>query len=147
MVISKNLIFAIKLRRRDLAKHDLQELVCLPCSIVHRQILKAISSKQRDGVVVRASTSHSVDSEFIPLVESYQKILKNGIYSFSAWRSTFMGGCGEQAGKFACVLVQGTEQEAPPSCGRQVTRKWQLPSECGLAVQNIAMHRFFVNGG
>ena len=35
--------------------------------------------------------------------------LKNGIYSFPAWRSAFMGGCGEQAGKFACcVLGQGT---------------------------------------
>ena len=46
---------------------------------------------------------------FIPLVESYQKTLKNGIYSFPAWRSAFMGGCGEQAGKFACcVLGQGT---------------------------------------
>ena len=64
---------------------------------------------RRDGVVVRASASQSVDLGFIPLVESYQKILKNGIYSFPAWRSAFMGGCGEQAGKFAwCVLGQGT---------------------------------------
>ena len=61
------------------------------------------------GVVVRASASQSVDLGFIPLVESHQKTLKNGIYSFSAWRSAFMGGCGEQAGKFACcVLGQGT---------------------------------------
>ena len=28
-----------------------------------------------------------------------------------------------------------------------MTRKWQLPSECGLTVQNIAIHRFPVNGG
>ena len=64
---------------------------------------------RRDGVVVRASASQSVDLGFIPLVESYQKTLKNGIYSFPAWRSAFMGGCGEQAGKFACcVLGQGT---------------------------------------
>ena len=66
-------------------------------------------SDQRDGVVVRASASQSVDLGFIPLVESYQKTLKNGIYSFPAWRSTFRGGCGEQAGEFACcVLGQGT---------------------------------------
>ena len=66
-------------------------------------------SNRRDGVVVRASASQSVDLGFIPLVESYQKTLKNGIYSFPAWRSAFMGGCGEQAGKFACcVLGQGT---------------------------------------
>ena len=72
----------------------------------------SISKKRRwrrDGVVVRASASQSVDLGFIPLVESYQKTLKNGIYSFPAWRSAFMGGCGEQAGKFACcVLGQGT---------------------------------------
>ena len=62
-----------------------------------------------DGVVVRASASQSVELGFIPLVESYQKNLKNGICSFPAWRSAFMEGCGEQAGKFACcVLGQGT---------------------------------------
>ena len=64
---------------------------------------------RRDGVVVRASASQSVDLGFIPLVESYQKTLKNGIYSFLAWRSAIMGVCGEEAGKFACcVLGQGT---------------------------------------
>ena len=50
-----------------------------------------------------------VDLEFIPLVESYQKTLKNGIHSFPTWRLAFSGGCGEQAGKFACfVLAQDT---------------------------------------
>ena len=48
--------------------------------------------QQRDGVVVRASASLSVDLGFIPLVESYQKTLKDAIYSFPAWRSEFMGG-------------------------------------------------------
>ena len=68
-----------------------------------------INYKPIDGVVVRASASQSVDLGFISLVESYRKTLKNGIYSFPAWRSAFMGGCGEQAGKFACcVLGQGT---------------------------------------
>ena len=62
-----------------------------------------------DGVVVRASASQSVDLSLIPLVESYQKTLNNGIRSFPAWRLAFRGGCGEQAGKFACcVLGQGT---------------------------------------
>ena len=66
-------------------------------------------TNRRDGVVVRASASQSVDLRFIPLVESYQKTYKNGIYGFPAWRSAFMGGCGEHAGKFACcVLGQGT---------------------------------------
>ena len=63
----------------------------------------------RDGVVVGASASQLVDLGFIPLVESYQKTLKNGIHNFPAWRSAFRGDCGEQAGKFACcVLGQST---------------------------------------
>ena len=42
------------------------------------------------------------------------KDLKNGIYSFPAWRSAFRGGCGEQASKFTCcVLGQGTERDVP----------------------------------
>ena len=74
-----------------------------------RRIAVRSPFNRRDGVVVRASASQSVDLGFIPLVESYQKTLKNGIHSFPAWRSAFRGGCGEQAGKFACcVLGQGT---------------------------------------
>ena len=62
-----------------------------------------------DGILVRASASQSVDFGFNLLVESHPKTLKNGMHSFPAWRSAFMGGCGEQAGKFACcVLGQGT---------------------------------------
>ena len=68
-----------------------------------------LNFNRRDGVVVGASASQSVDLGFIPLGESYQKTSKNGIHSFPAWCSAFMGGCGEQAGKFACfVLGQGT---------------------------------------
>ena len=47
--------------------------------------------------MVRASAWQSVDLGFIPLVESCQKTLKNVIHTFPAWRSAFMGGCGEQA--------------------------------------------------
>ena len=61
-------------------------------------------SIRRDSAVVRASASQS-DLVFIPIVESYQKIFKNGIHSFPAWCSVFRGGCGEQAGKFACHLT------------------------------------------
>ena len=53
---------------------------------------------RRDDVVVRAFATQSVDPGFNPLVESYQKTLKNSIHSFPAWRSAFRG-CGEQAGK------------------------------------------------
>ena len=68
-------------------------------------LLSTTSFDRRDGVVVRASASKSVDLGFIPLVESYQKTLKNGIRSFPAWRSAFREGCGEQAGKFACCVL------------------------------------------
>ena len=61
---------------------------------------------RHDGVVVRTSASQSVDLEFDPLVESYQKTLKNGIHSFSAWHSTFKGGCREQAGKLDCCVLR-----------------------------------------
>ena len=68
-----------------------------------------IGVDRRDGVVVRASILQLVDLGFISIVESYQKTFKNGIYSFPAWHSAFIGGCGEEACNFACcVLVQGT---------------------------------------
>ena len=68
---------------------------------------------RRSGVVVRASASQWINLGFIPLVESYQKTLKNDTYSFPARRSALMGGCGEQASKFAgCILGQGTQRDA-----------------------------------
>ena len=71
------------------------------------------NTNRRDGVVVRASASLSVDLGFNPLVESYQKTLTNGIHSFPAWRSAFRGGCGEQAEKFfCCILGQGNFEQA-----------------------------------
>ena len=81
-------------------------------SYKHRTKMKTLRRVQefnrRHGVVVRAPASQSVDLGFNPLAESYQKTLKNGIQNFPAWLSTFKGGCGEQAGKFACcVLGQG----------------------------------------
>ena len=33
------------------------------------------------------------------------KDFKNGILSFSGWRSAFRGGCEEQAGKFPCFVL------------------------------------------
>ena len=60
---------------------------------------------RRAGVVVRAFASQSVDLGFNPLVESYQKTLKNGIHSFPARRSAFGRCCGEQADKFSCCVL------------------------------------------
>ena len=77
--------------------------------LIVKLCLRKLYYYQRGGVVVRASALQLVDLGFIPLVESYQKTLKIGIYSFPAWHSAFMGGCREQASKFACcVLGQGT---------------------------------------
>ena len=82
-------------------------VVIIFCDLL-RPVLLCIYDR-RDGLVVRASALQSIDLRFIPLVESYQKTLKNGICNFPAWRSAFMGGCGAQASKFACcVLGQGT---------------------------------------
>ena len=41
----------------------------------------------RDGVIVRASASQSVDLRFISQVESKQKTLQNDIHRFPAWSS------------------------------------------------------------
>ena len=77
--------------------------------VVFRKQLQRANFNRRDGVVVRTSASQSVVLGFIYFVESYQRTLKNGIHSFPAWRSAFGGGCGEQAGKFACCVIgQGT---------------------------------------
>ena len=68
--------------------------------------IQIVLCDHRNGEVIRASASQSVALGFIPLVESFQKTLKNGIYSLPAWRSAFKGVCGEQVGKFDfCVLA------------------------------------------
>ena len=108
--------------------------------------------KRCDGGVVSASASQSVDLGFIPLVESYQKTLKNDIHSFPAWRSAFREGCGEQTGNFACcVLGQGTLRDAPafmwktggPDTSEMATLKRVRTSnpKYGNTI------RFLVNGG
>ena len=48
---------------------------------------KKLNLYRRDGGVVRASASQSVDLGFSSQVESYQKTLKNSFYSFPTWRS------------------------------------------------------------
>ena len=70
-------------------------------------------NSRRDGVVIRASASQSVDLGFNPLVESYQKIFKMVFRASLLGALHFRGACGEQAGNFACcVLGQGTQRDA-----------------------------------
>ena len=66
--------------------HPLRE-----CTVLIGRAYDQALPYRRDGVVVRASASQSVDLGFISLVESYQKTLKNGIRSFPAWRSAHKG--------------------------------------------------------
>ena len=90
---------------------------------------------RRDGVVVRASAWQSVDVGFIPLVESYQKTLKYGIYSFPAWRSAFMGDCGEQAGKFACCVFEQGKTGGPGTSKIATLKRMQdVPSKTAIQV-------------
>ena len=44
------------------------------------------------------------------------------LYKVRAWCSTFKGCCGEQVGKFDCVLGQGTKRDDPALCGRQMAQ-------------------------
>ena len=70
---------------------------------------KVILLYRRDGVVVGASASQTVNLAFISQLESYQNTLKNDINSFSARSSAQKGYCGEQVSKLArCVLEQET---------------------------------------
>ena len=81
---------------------------------------------RRDGVVVRLSTSQSVDLEFIPYVESYQKTLKNGIHSFPAWRSAEKRDNVENkpASLLVVSLGKAVNGTPPPLCCRQVAHPY-----------------------
>ena len=74
-----------------------------------QQLEPGLNSKA-DALTADASVCFAVGRPWIQSpFRVIPKDLKNGIHSFPAWRSAFRGGCGEQAGKFACcVLGQGT---------------------------------------
>ena len=110
--------------------------------------IKCAEFDRRDGIVVKASASQSVDLGFISLVESYQKTLKNSIHSFPAWCSArHLGEVVENkpASSLVVSLGKALNGTPPPLCGRQVAyepRKWH-PSACGRPVQNIAIQFAF----
>ena len=111
-------------------------------------VVKYLCKNRRNDVVVRAPTSQSVDLEFNPLVESYQKTLKIMIFADSLLSARYLGEIVEN--KPASSLVASSSKALngtpPPLCRRQVTqipRKWQLPSECGRPIQNIAIQFAF----
>ena len=63
----------------------LKSLILLDMRIESRSI--NCQGNRRDGVVVKASASQSIDMGFISQVESYQKTFKNDMHSFPDWRS------------------------------------------------------------
>ena len=73
--------------------------------------------------MVRAFALQSVDLGFIPLVESYQKTLINGIYSFPAWRSHLEEVVENKPTSLLVVsLGKALNGAPPPLCGRQVAQ-------------------------
>ena len=97
---------------------------------------------RRDGLVVRASSSQSVDLGFNPLVESYQKTLKM-VFTASLLGARHLREIVENklASSFVVSMGKALNGTPPPLCGKQVAqtyRKWQLPNECVRSVQNIA---------
>ena len=88
-----------------------------------------------------------VDLEFNPLVEAYQKTLKNDIHIFPAWVRHLREVVEiKPASSLVVSLGKALNGTSPSLCGRQVAqthRKWQLSSKCGRSVQNIAMQFAF----
>ena len=77
-----------------------------------------------NGVVVRASASQSVELWFNPLVKSYQKTLKNGIYSFPAWHLVEVVE-NKPASLLVVSLGKALSGTLPPLCGRQVAQSYR----------------------
>ena len=82
----------------------------------------------RDGVVVKASASQSVNLEFISQVELLQKTLKNGIHSFPTWRSANRDRVkNKPASSLVVSLGRAVNGMPPPLYGRQVVGPSSLP--------------------
>ena len=82
-----------------------------------------VDKNRRDGVVVRASALQSVDLGFIPLVESYQKTLKNSIHSFPVGAQHLVEVVENKPESSLVVSLGKTLNGTPPPlCGRQVAQ-------------------------
>ena len=82
---------------------------------------------RRDGVMVRASASQSVDLGSISQVESYRKTLKNRIHSFPARRSARRNSVENNPESLFVVSLGKALTEMPSSsCGRQLVRTSSL---------------------
>ena len=102
---------------------------------------------RRDGVVVRASPSQSVDLGFNSL-SSHTKRLKKMVSTVSLLGARHLGEVekNKPASSRVVSLDKAINGMPPPLCERQVAhtpQKWQLPSKCGRPVQNIAIQFAF----
>ena len=89
----------------------------------------ATIQNRHDGVEVTASASQSVGLGFISQVQSYQKTLKKGIYSFPAWRSAKRNSVENKPASLLVVSMSKTLNGMPPSlCGRQMMGQAVYPS-------------------
>ena len=80
---------------------------------------------RRDGVVVRASVSQSIDMGFL----SHTKKLKSGIHSFPAWRSAHWDSVENKPENLLVVSLGKALNGSPPSsCGRKMARSSSLPN-------------------
>ena len=78
--------------------------------------------------MVRASASQSVDLGFIPLVESYQKTLKNGIHSFPLGAQQIRASVENKPASLLVVsLGKALNGMLPSLCGRQMVGPSSLP--------------------
>ena len=86
------------------------------------------SSNRRDGVVVRASASQSVDMGFISLVESYQKTLKM-VFTASLLRARYLGEVVENRPASSLVVSLGKALNGTPHL--YVEDRWPINLEKG----------------
>ena len=78
--------------------------------------------------MVTASATQTVDLGFISQIESYQKTLKNGIQSFSAWRSANKDSVEDKPTSLLVVSLGRTLNGTPQSLrGRQVVGQSSMP--------------------
>ena len=103
---------------------------------------------KKDGAVIREFAPQSVDLGYNPLVESYQNTLKMvSTVSLLGDRRLEEVVANKPASSLAVSLGKALNGTPPPLCEKQVAqkpRKWQLPSECGRPVQNIAIQFAFL---
>ena len=82
----------------------------------------------RDGVMVRACASQSVDLGSVSQVDSYQKLLKSGIYSFPVRRSANRDIVENEPASLLVVSLGKILNGMPPSsCGGKVVGPSSLP--------------------